>query len=103
MTLSEDADIRKSPVSGNTMTFFNTASPAKPQTKKLNIPELPLQAKTRNETKHAMFLAPGSLVHKAEARFAFGHLEFNFICLCLYGCGIDNGVGSDGDDLMMTI
>jgi hypothetical protein len=67
MTLSEDVDIRKSPVIGNTMTFFNTASSAKPQTKKLNVPELPLQAKTRNETKHAMFLAPGSLVHKSQA------------------------------------
>jgi hypothetical protein len=67
MTLSEDVDIRKSPVLGNTMTFCNTASSAKPQTKKLSIPELPLQAKTRNETKHAMFLAPGSLVHKSQA------------------------------------
>jgi hypothetical protein len=49
------------------MMFFNTASSANPQTKKLNIPELPLQAKPRSETKRAMFLAPGSLVHKSQA------------------------------------
>jgi hypothetical protein len=29
--------------------------------------------------------------------FAFSHSEFNFIRLCLYGCGVDNG-GGDGDD-----
>jgi hypothetical protein len=67
MTLSEDVDIRKSPVLGNTVKFRSFASSAKPQTKKPNIPELPLQAKTRNEAKHATFLARGSLVHKSQA------------------------------------
>ena len=67
MTLSEDVDIRKSPVVSNTLKFSNNATSAKPQTKKLNIPELPLQAKTRNQIKHVMFLAPGSVVHKSQA------------------------------------
>jgi hypothetical protein len=67
MMLSDDADIRKSPALSNTMMFFNTASSANPQTKKLNIPELPLQAKSRSETKRAMFLAPGSPVQKSQA------------------------------------
>jgi hypothetical protein len=66
MTLSEDVDIRKSPVLGNTVKFCNPASSAKPPTKKRNIPELPLQVKTRNETRHATFLAPGSLVDKPQ-------------------------------------
>jgi len=29
-------------------------------------------------------------------RFAFSHSELNFICLCPYGCGVDNGGGHGG-------
>jgi hypothetical protein len=67
MMLSEDADIRKSPVCSNALQFSNNARSSKPQTKKVvNVWELPLKAKPREEIRHGGFLPVGNFAPKSK-------------------------------------
>jgi hypothetical protein len=67
MMLSEDVDIRKSPVCSTASQFSNNTPSAKPQTKKMNVPELPMKAKPRKEGRHVGFLPPSSFAQKPQA------------------------------------
>lgn len=67
MMLSDDVDIRKSPVCSNAPQFLNNMPSSKPQTKKLNVRELPLKAKPREEIRHGGFLLVSNFAPKSKA------------------------------------
>jgi hypothetical protein len=67
MMLSDDVDIRKSPVCFNAPQFSNNTASSKPQTKKLNVLELPLKAKPRREVRHEDFLTVTNFAPKSKA------------------------------------
>jgi hypothetical protein len=67
MVLSDDVDIRKSPVCSNAPQFSNNTASSKPQTKKLNILELPLKAKPRKEVRQGGFLPMSNFAPKSKA------------------------------------
>jgi hypothetical protein len=71
MMLSDDADIRKSPVCSNAPQLSNNTPSSKPQTKKLNVRELPLKAKPREENRHGGFLPVSNFAPKSKATVGY--------------------------------
>jgi hypothetical protein len=70
MMLSDDVDIQKSPVRSNALQFSDNIPSSKLQTKKLNIPELPLKAKPRKEVRRGG-LPVSSFAQKPQATVGY--------------------------------
>ncbi|PNF30667.1 hypothetical protein B7P43_G06102 [Cryptotermes secundus] len=67
MMLSDDVDIRKSPVCSNAPQFSNNTASSKPRPKKMKVLELPLKAKPRKEFKHEGLLPVNNFAPKSKA------------------------------------
>lgn len=90
MMLSDDVDIRKSPVCSNAPQFSNNTASSKPRPKKMKVLELPLKAKPRKEFKHEGLLPVNNFPPKSKATAGYENwfitwkfILFNLVILFL--------------------